>query len=73
MIHVITHFSDSVGESTTSCMLSMKGRNFGTNGSELDKNNITKPTFDTLTEEGLKAFEAYMCQISRSSSSHIVK
>jgi hypothetical protein len=73
MIRVITYFSDSVGESTTSCMLSMKGRNFDTNGSDLDKNNITKPTFDTLMEEGLKTFEAYMCQISRSSSSHIVK
>jgi hypothetical protein len=24
-----------------------------------DKNNILKPTFDTLTEEGHKAFQAY--------------
>jgi hypothetical protein len=37
----------------------MKGVNSGTNGSELDKNNILKPTFDTLTEVGRKAFEAY--------------
>jgi hypothetical protein len=37
----------------------MKGGNFDTNGSDLDKNNILKPTFDTLTEEGYKAFEAY--------------
>jgi hypothetical protein len=37
----------------------MKGANFATNGSDHDKNNIVKPTFDTLTEEGHKAFEAY--------------
>jgi hypothetical protein len=37
----------------------MKGGNSGNNGSDLDKNNILKPTFDTLTEEGHKAFEAY--------------
>jgi hypothetical protein len=37
----------------------MKGKKFGTNGSDLDKNNIIKPTFDTLTEEGHKTFEAY--------------
>jgi hypothetical protein len=37
----------------------MKGGNSGNNGSDLDKNNILKPTLDTLTEEGRKAFEAY--------------
>jgi hypothetical protein len=37
----------------------MKGGNNGNNGSDLDKGNILKPTFDTLTEEGRKAFEAY--------------
>jgi hypothetical protein len=37
----------------------MKGGNSGTNGSDLNKGNILKPTFDTLTEEGLKTFEAY--------------
>jgi hypothetical protein len=37
----------------------MKGGTFGTNGSDLDKNNILNPTFDTLTEEGCKAFEVY--------------
>jgi hypothetical protein len=37
----------------------MKGENFGNNGSDLDKDNIFKPTFDTLTEEGCKVFEAY--------------
>jgi hypothetical protein len=56
---VATHFGYSAGESTTSSTSSMKGGNSGTNGSDLDKNNILKPTFDTLTEEGRKAFEAY--------------
>jgi hypothetical protein len=37
----------------------MKGENSGNNGSDLDKNNILKATFDTLTEVGHKAFEAY--------------
>jgi hypothetical protein len=29
----------------------MKGGNFGNNGSDLDKGNILKPTFVTLTKE----------------------
>jgi hypothetical protein len=37
----------------------MNGGNSSHNGSELDKGNIFKPTFDTLTEQGHKAFEAY--------------
>jgi hypothetical protein len=37
----------------------MKGRNSGHNGSNFDKGNILKPTFDTLTEERRKALEAY--------------
>jgi hypothetical protein len=37
----------------------MKSGNSGHNGSDLDKGNILKPTFDTLTEEGRKAFEVY--------------
>jgi hypothetical protein len=37
----------------------MKSGNSGHNGSDPDKGNILKPTFDTLTEEGRKAFEAY--------------
>jgi hypothetical protein len=37
----------------------MKGGNSGHNGSDLDKGNILKPTFDTLTKEGRKAFQAY--------------
>jgi hypothetical protein len=40
-------------------MSSMKGENFDTNGFDLDKNNILKPTFDTLTEEGRKVFKSY--------------
>jgi hypothetical protein len=56
---VATHFGDSAGESTTSSTLSMKGGNSGTNGFNLDKNNIIKPTFDILMEEGHKAFKTY--------------
>jgi hypothetical protein len=37
----------------------MKGENSIQNGSDLDKGNILKPTFDTLTEEGRKVFKAY--------------
>jgi hypothetical protein len=56
---VATHFGDSNGESTPSSMPSMKGGNCDTNRSDLNKNNILKPTFDTLTEDGCKALEAY--------------
>jgi hypothetical protein len=41
----------------------MKGGNSGNNGSDLDKVNILKPTFDTLMEEGRKAFEAYSANL----------
>jgi hypothetical protein len=41
----------------------MKGGNSGTNGFDLDKNIIIKPTINTLTEEGRKAFEAYRVNI----------
>jgi hypothetical protein len=37
----------------------MKGGNSVNNGSDLDKGNILKHTFDTLTEEGHKTFDAY--------------
>jgi hypothetical protein len=37
----------------------MKGGNSGSNKSDLDKGNIIKYTFNTLTEEGRKTFEAY--------------
>jgi hypothetical protein len=56
---VATHFGYSVGELTISSTLSMKGGNYSHNGSNLDKGNILKPTFDILTEESHKAFEAY--------------
>jgi hypothetical protein len=41
----------------------MKGGNSDSNRSNLDKGNISKPTFDTLTEEGRKAFEAYRANL----------
>jgi hypothetical protein len=41
----------------------MEGGNSGHNGSDLDKGNILKPTFDTLTEEDHKAFEAYCANL----------
>jgi hypothetical protein len=40
-------------------MSSINGGYSSTNRFDLDKNNILKPTFDTLTEEGRKAFKAY--------------
>jgi hypothetical protein len=57
--HVATHFGDFVGESTTSSTPSMKGGNSSHKGSDLNRGNILKPTFDTLMKEGRKAFEAY--------------
>jgi hypothetical protein len=41
----------------------MKDENSDINGSDLDKNNIIKPTFNTLLEEGRKAFEAYRADL----------
>jgi hypothetical protein len=41
----------------------MKKRSSGINGSNLDKNNIIKPTFDTLTEDDHKALEAYRADL----------
>jgi hypothetical protein len=58
-----THFGDSTKESTTSCMSSIKGENSGNNRSDLDKGNTLKPTFNTLMEEGHKAFEAYITDL----------
>jgi hypothetical protein len=40
-------------------MSSMKGENSNNSRSDLDKSNILKPTFDTLMEEGRKAFDVY--------------
>jgi hypothetical protein len=48
---VRTHFGDSSEESTTSSTSSMNVGNSGNNGSDLDKGDILKHTFDTLTEE----------------------
>jgi hypothetical protein len=41
----------------------MKGENSSNNGSDLNRGNILKATFNTLTEEGRKAFEAYHANI----------
>jgi hypothetical protein len=70
LFHVRTHFGDSAEELTTSSTSSMKGGNSSNNGSILDKNNILKPTFDTLMEEGRKAFEAYRTNLEELFLSH---
>jgi hypothetical protein len=67
---VATHFGDSVGESTTSSTSSMKGGNSDHNGFDLNKGNILKPTFDTLMEEGGKAFEVYRTNLEELFLSH---
>jgi hypothetical protein len=41
----------------------MKKGDSGINRSNLDKNNIIKPTFDTLTEKDRKALEAYRAEV----------
>jgi hypothetical protein len=48
----------------------MKGGNSGHNGSDRDKGNILKPTIDTLTEEGRKAFKAYRANLEELFLSH---
>jgi hypothetical protein len=48
----------------------MKGGNSGNNGSDLDKGNILKPTFDTLMEEGHKAFDVYRTNLEELFLSH---
>jgi hypothetical protein len=48
----------------------MNGENSDSNGSELDKNNIMKPTFNTLTKEGRKAFEAFRTDLEEPFLSH---
>jgi hypothetical protein len=69
-ICVQTHFGDSAGDSTTSCTSSMKGENSGTNGSNINKNNIIKPIFDTLTKEDRMSFEAYRRNLEELFLSH---
>jgi hypothetical protein len=51
-------------------MSNMKGGNSNNNGSDLDKGNIIKPTFDTLTEEDCKAFKAYRVNLEELFLSH---
>jgi hypothetical protein len=41
----------------------MKGGNSSSNRSDLDKNNILNPTFNTSMEEGHKAFKAYRANL----------
>jgi hypothetical protein len=41
----------------------MKGENSSHNRSDLNKGNFLKSTFDTLTEEGRKTFEAYCANL----------
>jgi hypothetical protein len=41
----------------------MKGGNSSNNGSNIEKGNILKPTFNTLMEEGHKAFKAYLADL----------
>jgi hypothetical protein len=53
---VPTHFNDSTWELTTS---TMKKGVPGTNGSDLNKNNIIKSTLDHLSEEDCKTLKAY--------------
>jgi hypothetical protein len=48
----------------------LKGGNSDNNRSDLYKNNITKPTFNTLMEEGRKALEAYRADLEELFYSH---
>jgi hypothetical protein len=57
---VAVHFGNSAWESTASSI--GKGGS-STNGSNLNKNNIIKSTFDTLIEEDRKALEAYRAEV----------
>jgi hypothetical protein len=54
-ICVPKYFGDSTGESTD---LSMKNGDPSTNGFDLNKNNIIKPTLDHLSEEDCKVLKA---------------
>jgi hypothetical protein len=36
---------------------------YDNNGSDPDKGNILKPTFDTLMEEGQPVFKAYIAEL----------
>jgi hypothetical protein len=66
-IHVLTHFNNSTGESTTS---SMKKGDPSTNGSILNRNNIIKPTLDHLFEEDCMVLQAYHKEVDEIFLSH---
>jgi hypothetical protein len=70
LICVPTHFGDSAGKLTISCHSSMKKGGSNINESDLDKNNIIKPTFDTLMEEDHKVVEAYHAEVDELFYSH---
>jgi hypothetical protein len=57
---VTIHFDNSAWELTAS---SIGKGGPSTNGSNLNKNNIIKSTFDTLIEEDRKALEAYRAEV----------
>jgi hypothetical protein len=48
----------------------MKKGSSGVNRSDLDKNNIIKPTFDTLMEEGPKALKGHCADLEELFYSH---
>jgi hypothetical protein len=48
----------------------MKKGGSNINESDLDKNNIIKPTFDTLMEEDHKVVEAYHAEVDELFYSH---
>jgi hypothetical protein len=47
LIHVATHFDNSVRELTNLSTSNIKGGNSDNNGSDLDKGDNLKPAFDT--------------------------
>jgi hypothetical protein len=64
---VPTHFGDSVRKSATS---SMKKGGSGVNRYDIDKNNIIRPTFNTMTEDDRKALETYRADLDELFYSH---
>jgi hypothetical protein len=69
-ICVPTNFDDSAGESTTSHLSNMKKGGSGVNRYGIDKNNIIRPTFNTLTEDDRKALETYRTDLDEFFYSH---
>jgi hypothetical protein len=66
-IHVPTYFCDSARELTTS---TMKKGDPDTSGSDLNKNNIIKPTLNHLLNKDCKALEAYHKEVDEIFLSH---